>query len=190
MKNKFWKKYQCYLSLFSPVYHFLDKLSFLSRLWISAKTLFFVWKLNESCRSWPLMKCLIFFVLGWSSNFLTALNTGSVMSELAILLSRVSSISTFCTILLKCLLKIPASSSLLLIILLLLLKIMDSLWKAYSEKRRPTVFQSFLLSETTLWFIFPKKRLLVLRSNLTQKFLWQLKRLLDFAFLVFKNLLF
>ena len=134
-------------------------------------------------RSWNAW--FFFFVLGWSSNFLIALKTGSVMSELAILLARVSSISKFSTILLKCLLKVSASSSLLLIILLLLFKIMDSLWKAYSEKRGPTVFQSFLLSETNLWSIFPKKCLLVLRSNLTQKFLWQLKRLLDLSFLVF-----
>ena len=49
------------------------------------------------------------------------------MSELAILLARVSSISKFSTILLKCFLEISASSSLLLIVLLLLFKIMDSL---------------------------------------------------------------
>ena len=110
------------------------------------------------------------------------------MPQLAILLARVLSISKFSTILLKCLLKISASSSFLLIILLLLFKIMDSLWKAFSEKRGPTVFPNVLLSETTLWFSFPKKRLLVLRSQLTHKFLWRLKRLLDSSFLIFKNL--
>ena len=110
------------------------------------------------------------------------------MSELAILLARVSSISKFSTILLKCLLKMSASSSVLLIILLLLFKIMDSLWKALSEKRGPTVFGNLLLSETTLWFSFPKKRLLLLRSKLTHKFLWWLKCLPDSLFLVFKNL--
>ena len=59
---------------------------------------------------------------------------------------------------------------------------------AFSEKRGPTVFQNLLLSEITLWSCFPEKRLLVLRSKLTQKFLWRLKRLLDSSFLVFKNL--
>ena len=110
------------------------------------------------------------------------------MSELAILLARVLSISKFSSSLLKCFLKISASSSLCLIVLLLLFKIIDSLWIAFSEKRGPTVFHNFLLSETTLWSSFPKKRLIVLRSKLTQKFIWQLKRLLDSTVLVFQNL--
>ena len=135
-------------------------------------------------RSWNVW---FFFVLGWSSYFLIPLKTRSVMSELVILRFRVSSTSKFSTILLKCSLKISASYSLLLIVLLLLFKIMDSFWKAYSKKRVPIVFQNFLLFET-MWSIFPEKRLLVLRSKLTHKFLWRLKRLLDSSFLVFKNL--
>ena len=45
----------------------------------------------------------------------------------------------------------------LLIVSLLLFKIIDSVGKVFSEKRGPTVFQNFLLSEITLWFSFPKK---------------------------------
>ena len=127
------------------------------------------------------------FILGWSLYFLIVLKTVSIMSELAILRARVSSISRFSRSLFKCLLNISAISSLLLILLLLLFKIMDSLWKVFSEKTGPTVFQNFLLSETTLWCSFPKKRNLVLRSKLTQKFLWWLKRHADYSFLVFKN---
>ena len=126
------------------------------------------------------MNCLIFFILWWSLYSWIALKTGSVMSELAILLDRVLCISKFSTSLLKWVLKISASSSLLLI--------MDSLWKAFTEKRGPTVFQNFLLS---VWFyslVSPKKRPLILRSKLTQKFIWRLKCLLDSSFLVFKNL--
>ena len=72
------------------------------------------------------------------------------MSELPILLPRVSFVSKFSTSLLRCLLKTIASSSLLLIVLLLLFKIIVSLSKAFSDKRGPTVFQNFLLSETIL----------------------------------------
>ena len=186
MKNKFWKNINVIFNYFHRYITFLTSF-FLSRLWISAKILFFVSKLKQNCRSLPLMKCLIFFILGWSSYFLIALKTGSVMPQLAILLARVLSISKFSTILLKYLLKIYDSSSLLLTILLLLFKIMDSLWKTFSEKIGLTVFQNFLLSETTWWSCFPKKRILVLRSKLTQKFLWRLKRLIDSSFLVFKN---
>ena len=77
------------------------------------------------------------------------------MSELTILLARVLSISKVFTSLLKCLLKISPSCSLLLV-LLLLFKVIDSLWKAFYENRRPTVFQNLLLSEKTLWSSFPK----------------------------------
>ena len=104
------------------------------------------------------------------------------MSELAILLDRVLSMSKFSTSLLKCLLEISASSSLPLMVLLLLFK------KILLRKEKTNSFQNFLLSETTLWSSFPKKCLLVLRSNLTHKFLCQLKRLLDSLFRVFKNL--
>ena len=96
------------------------------------------------------------------------------MSELAILLTRVLSISKFSTILLKCFIKISAISTLSPIILLLLFKIMDSLRKAFSKRKEQTVFQNFLLWESPLWFSVPKKRLLVLRSKLTQTFLWRL----------------
>ena len=65
---------------------------------------------------------------------------------------------------------------------------MDYLWKACSKKRGPTICQNILLPETTLWFSFPEKRLLILQSWLAQKFLWPLKSLLDSSFLVFKNL--
>ena len=64
----------------------------------------------------------------------------------------------------------------------------DSLWKAFSEKRGMTVFQNFLLLETNLWSSFPKRRLLVLSKKLKQKLLWRLKRFLDSSFLVFKDL--
>ena len=110
------------------------------------------------------------------------------MSELAILLARVSSISKFSTILMKCLLKISARSSALLIVLLLFFKIMDSLWKA-SPRRQDRQFSKIFYCRRELYgLVSQKKRLLVLRSKLTQKFLWRLKRLLDSSFLVFKNL--
>ena len=92
-----------------------------------------------------------FFILRWYLYFLIALKTGSVLSELAILLARVVSVSKVSTGFLKFSLKISASSSLLLIVLLLLFKIIDSLWKAVSKNRGPAVFQNFLLLETTLW---------------------------------------
>ena len=142
-----------------------------SSLRISAKILFFVSKIKENFRTLPLMKCLIFFIFGWFSYFLIALKTGTVMSELAILLARVSPNSKLSTSLLKCLLNVSASSSLLLIVLLILFKIIDSMGKAFSEKGGPTVFKNILLSETTLWSIFQRKRLWVLLSKLTQNFL-------------------
>ena len=100
---------------------------FLSRLWISTKILFFVSKSNENCRSLPLMKSLIIVILGSSSHFLIALKTGSVMSEVAILLARVLFISKFSTILLKCLLKISAT--------------VDSLYLDYSLSRTSLYFE-------------------------------------------------
>ena len=135
------EKYQCYLELFSPLYHFLDKLS-LYRFCISAKMLFFASKLNENYRSLALMKCLI-FILGWSSYFLIALKTGSVKSDLAILLARGSPISKFSIILLKFVFKISASSSLLLIVLLILFKIMGSLWKCLLREERTDSLPNF-----------------------------------------------
>ena len=113
------------------------------------------------------------------------------MPELAILLARTLSISTFSTSLLKSLFQISAKFSLLLIVLLLAFKIIDSLWKAFSKRTGRTVFQNFLLScqrQLCLWSSFPPKNILVLRSRLRQKFLWRLKLLLDSSFLVFKNL--
>ena len=106
------------------------------------------------------------------------------MYELAILLPRVLSMSNFSTSLLK----ISASFSLLHIVLLLLFKIIDSLWKAFSEKRGPTVFRIFYCRRQLYGLVSPKKRLLVSRSKPTHKFLWWLKRLLDSSFLLFKNL--
>ena len=81
------------------------------------------------------------------------------MSELAVLLARVLPNSKLFSSLLKCLLKVSVSSSLLLTVSLILFKIIDSLGKAFSEKRGPTVLKNILLSETTLWSIFPRKRL-------------------------------
>ena len=70
----------------------------------------------------------MFNFLYWMiSALFIALQTGLVMSELAILMARVLSIFKFSKSLLKCLLKISASSSLLLIVLFLLFKIIDSL---------------------------------------------------------------
>ena len=62
------------------------------------------------------------------------------MSELPIW---VLSISKFSIIYRRVLLKISTISSLLLILLLLLFKIIDSLWKAFSKKREPTVFHVY-----------------------------------------------
>ena len=106
------------------------------------------------------------------------------MSELAVLLARVLPNSKVFSSLLKCLLKVSVSSSLLLTVSLILFKIIDSLGKAFSEKRGPTVFKNILLSGTTLWSIFPRKRRWVLLSKLTQKFVWQLECLLDSSFVV------
>ena len=89
MKNKFRENINVIFNYFYRYITFLRSY-FLSRLWISAKALFFVSKLNENCRSLPVMKCFIFLILGWSSHFLIALKTGSVISELAMLLARVS----------------------------------------------------------------------------------------------------
>ena len=68
------------------------------------------------------------------------------MPELAILLARTLSISTFSTSLLKSLFQISAKFSLLLLVLLLTFKITDSLRKAFSKRAGRTVFQNFLLS--------------------------------------------
>ena len=150
--------------------------------------LFFVSKLNENWWPLPLIERLLFFTFGWYSYFLIALKAELAISELAILQARVSYISKFSTSLLKFLLKISASSIFLLIILLLLFKITNFLWKAFSEKRRTTVFQNFLLLETTLWSSFPKKTSFSFAEQVSQKLLWRLKRYLDSLFLVFKNL--
>ena len=80
------------------------------------------------------------FILGWYSYFLIALKKESVMSELAIW---VLSIPKFSVIYRRVLLKIYTISSLLLILLLLLFNIIDSLWKAFSKKREPTVFHVY-----------------------------------------------
>ena len=62
------------------------------------------------------------------------------MSELAILLARVRSISKFSANLPKCLLKISASSSLLVIALLLLFKIIDLLAKRLLQEEKTNSF--------------------------------------------------
>ena len=110
------------------------------------------------------------------------------MSELAILLARVSSISTFSTSLLKCLLKVSANSSLLLIVLLLLFKRMNSLWKPLSKRRGLTVFQNFVLSEKTLWSTFPKKTYFSFAEKAYPEFSLAIKTPSRFLLLVFKNL--
>ena len=84
------------------------------------------------------------------------------MSELAILQTRVSSISKLSTSLLKCLLKISASYSLLLTVLLLLFKIIDGgKWKNVANlpiwqnsgsqviSQKNALRQSFLQADTT-----------------------------------------
>ena len=83
------------------------------------------------------------------------------MPELAILLARTLSISTFSTSLLRSLFQISAKFSLLLLVLLLTFKITDSLRKAFSKRAGRTVFQNFLLScqrQLCLWSSFPPKK--------------------------------
>ena len=112
-----------------------------------------------------------FFILRRSSYFLIALQKRSVMSELAILLARVWSISKFSTILLKCLLIISASSSLLLIVLFSLFKLMDSLGKPFSEKRGPRFFQNFLLSRELYGLVSPKTSFSFAKQSNTEIYL-------------------
>ena len=108
-------------------------------------------------------------------------------------IARVLPVTKFSTSLLKFLLKLFASSSFLLV-LLLLFKIIDSLWKAFSEKRGPTTFQIFYSLRQLYDLVSPKKLLLVFAILgmkffwLTQNFFWRLKRLLGSFFFVFKNL--
>ena len=52
----------------------------------------------------------------------------------------------------KNVLNVSASSSLFVIILLLSFNVMNSLWKVFSDKRGPIVFQIFLLSVFCLSF--------------------------------------
>ena len=59
------------------------------------------------------------------------------------------------------------------------------LLKVFSKKIGRTVFQNVLLSETFLWsLVFHKDYLLILQNMPTQKFLWQLKWLLNSSVLV------
>ena len=104
------------------------------------------------------------------------------MCELALLPARVSSISNFSTSLLKCLSKVSASSSLLLIVIIQNNRFFV---KSLLGKKRTDIFP-IARDNSMVWF--PKKPFLVLWINLTQKFLWRLKRLLDSSFLVLKNL--
>ena len=69
-----------------------------------------------------------------------------------------------------------------LILLIVLFKIIDSVGKVLTKKRESAVFQNFLLSETTLWFTFPKKGILVSRSKLTQELLGQFDHVFVFLF--------
>ena len=101
------------------------------------------------------------------------------MSDLAIFLARVLSISKFSTSLLKCFVK---NFCQFLIITNSFVVIIQNK-RFFSEKRGPTVFQNFRLLETTLWSS-QKNSLLVLQS----KVFCRLKRLLDSSLLVFKNL--
>ena len=142
MKSKFWENVNVIFNYFYRYITFLT--SFLkSRLCISAKILFFV--LNDLYRSWN----VYFFNIWMIFVLFNSVKHRIGMSELALLVAKVSSIF-------KVFHKFT-NSSLLLTVLLLLFKIMDSLWKAFSEKKGPTVFQTFLLSETTLWPSFTKK---------------------------------
>ena len=74
------------------------------------------------------------------------------------------------------------TSLILLILSFLLFKIIDSVGKVLTKKRESAVFQNFLLSETTLWFTFPKKGILVSRSKLTQELLGQFDHVFVFLF--------
>ena len=71
---------------------------------------------------------------------------------LVILSPRLLSMTRLGTILLKNVLNVSASSSLFVIILLLSFNVMNSLWKVFSDKRGPIVFQIFLLSVFCLSF--------------------------------------
>ena len=173
-RYRYWKKGTQNWPLWNPIYEIASAFFNSEEKFASNIELLKLWKINSGkisllyliiftnyfllFRLWIFAKILLFaskyfFILRWYSYFLLALKTGSVMCELALLPARVSSISNFSTSLLKCLSKVSASSSLLLIVLLLLFRIIDSLWKAFSEKRGPTFFQ---LLETTLWSSFPK----------------------------------
>ena len=71
---------------------------------------------------------------------------------LVIFSPRLLSMTRLGTILLKNVLNVSASSSLFVIILLLSFNVMNSLWKVFSDKRGPIVFQIFLLSVFCLSF--------------------------------------
>ena len=151
MKNKFGKNINIFFNYFHRYITF-----YRSFFYLDYESLFY-FKNKRELSILTAHEMLNFFILGWYSYFLIALKIGSVISEFTIFLARVLSISKLSTSLMKCLLKISASSSLLLRVLLLSFKIKVSLWKVFSEERGWTAFQNFLLSETTLWSTFPKK---------------------------------
>ena len=122
----------------------------LSRLWISAKSFFFVSKLNENCRSLPPMNVWFFYTRIIFVLFNSIKNKISNVWACYIVLAITLSISKFSTRLLKSLLESSPNFSLLLIALLLLFKIIDSFWKAFSEKTRLAVSQIFLLLENSM----------------------------------------
>ena len=75
-----------------------------------------------------------------------------IILGLVILSPRLLSMSRLGMILLKNVLNVLASSSLFVSILLLSFNVMNSLWKVFSDKRGPIVFQIFLLSAFCLSF--------------------------------------
>ena len=95
-------------------------------------------------------------MLGCFSYCWIAQKTGSLILGLVILSPRLLSMLRLGTNLLKNVLNVSASSALFVIVLLHSFNVMDSLWKAFSEKRGLIVFQNFILSVTILLFKLPK----------------------------------
>ena len=112
--------------------------------------------LKENDRLFVPIISLILGILGCFSYFCIAQKTGSVVLGLIILSLRLLSMLRLGTILLKNVLNVSARSTLFVIVLLLSFNVMDSLWKAFSEKRPLIVFQSFLSSVKILLFKLTK----------------------------------
>ena len=96
---------------------------------------------------------------------LIALKTGSVMSELAILLARVFSLSKLSTYLLKCLLKVFASSLLLLIVLLFIIQNNRFFVKSLLREERTDSFLKFSIVGDNSMVYFSKKTSFILAEQ-------------------------